>query len=197
MKGCWTEQIFQCFAPGKIYASSGSFAYSLSKKKPQNNHYTLQKNNPLAILCFILNTCFTRFLGCKRPLNFSKDNDCFAFYRWMLNAKLTNMPKSVRAPDPPKAHSICLSIFIRLHRSPTLNLQILTFVLIIQEKWHKGNCLWIVCEVLLSLDHNFQALSSFKEGVLNTPYMSQSHKSERDKVRFFLTIAKVSLLLPN
>lgn len=54
-----------------------------------------------------------------------------------------------------------------------------------------------VCGVLLSVARSFQAPSSFKGGVLDAPHVSQSHEIGRDKVRFFLTIAKASLLLPN
>lgn len=139
-KGCWTEQVFQYFAPGKKCASSGWCAYSLSKKS-LSNHYILHKNNPLLIQCCLLNTGVSPdFWAVKGPSTSSKIKTVLLFISECLVPNWQSC-QGVRAPDPPKAHVICLSIFVRLHRSPTLNLQILTFVLIVQEKWHNGNSL--------------------------------------------------------
>lgn len=117
---------------------------SLSKnyqKTLKQHSYILLKNNPLNILCSILKTCFTRPLSCERPLKLSKDEDCLLFILRMFNAKMTKLPRSVRAPDPPKTDAIWVPISISLHKIPTLNLQFLTFILIIQEKWHNRKSL--------------------------------------------------------
>lgn len=60
MTGCWTEQVFQCFTPGKICASSGSYAYSLSKTPKQPQH-TPQEQPTCYSMFYIKYKCFTRF----------------------------------------------------------------------------------------------------------------------------------------
>lgn len=84
---------------------------------------------------------FTRPLSCERPLKLSKVEDCLLFILHMFNAKPTKLPRSVRALDPPKDIVILVSIFISCRRSPTLNLQFLTSILIRQEKLPNGKSL--------------------------------------------------------
>lgn len=121
MKGCLAEQGFQCFALGTIWAASIMCTLSQKKtyqKTPKQHSYILLKNKLLNILCSILKMCFTRPLSCKKPLKLSRDEDCLLFILRMFNVKLTKLPRSVRAPDPPKASVIWVSISISLQKVP-------------------------------------------------------------------------------
>lgn len=195
MKGCWTEQVFQCFVPGKICASSGSCAYSLSKK-PQNNCYVLHKNNPLAIVCSILNTCVSsHFWAVKGPSTSPKVKTALLFISECL---MPNWQNCQRVSEPHTLLKLMSFACPFCKTSQRSHLESADSYLCFDHtrKMAQWEQFVQVCEVLLSLGHSFQALASFKGGVLDIPCMNQSHEIEREKVRFFLATAKGSLLLP-
>lgn len=83
MKDCWREQGFQCFAVGTIWAASVLCIISLTPppKTPKQHSYILLKNNPLNILCSILNTWVSLDLwAVKGPSNSPKlKTACFLY----------------------------------------------------------------------------------------------------------------------
>lgn len=149
MEGCWAEHGFQCFRLGITGTPFVSYAFffflkkSHQKKKQQTlSTYTLQAQ-PTEYFMFYIEyiLCSTRPLSCERPFHISKLKTACFFIHSMFNVKLPKLPRSVKTPDPPKANVIQVPVSINLQGSPTLNLQPLTFTLIIHENQHNGKVL--------------------------------------------------------